>query len=37
MARLASGLFVCGDYREHPSLNRALASGRRTAAALLAG
>ena len=36
-ARLASGLFVCGDYREHPSLNGALASGRRTAAAVLAG
>ena len=33
-ARLASGLFVCGDYREHPSLNGALASGRRTAAAI---
>ena len=30
-ARLASGVFVCGDHREHPSLNGALASARRAA------
>jgi phytoene dehydrogenase-like protein len=29
--RLPSGVFVCGDHREHPSLNGALASGRRAA------
>ena len=27
--RLAAGLYACGDHREHPSLNGALASGRR--------
>ena len=35
-ARLAAGLYACGDHREHPSLNGALASGRRAADALLA-
>jgi protoporphyrinogen oxidase len=30
-ATLSSGVFVCGDHREHPSLNGALASGRRAA------
>lgn len=35
-ARLAAGLFACGDHREHPSLNGALASGRRAAEAVLA-
>ena len=35
-ARLPSGLFVCGDHREHPSLNGALASGRRAADAVAA-
>ncbi len=34
--RLAAGLYACGDHREHPSLNGALASGRRAAEALLA-
>jgi phytoene dehydrogenase-like protein len=34
--RLASGLYACGDHREHPSLNGALASGRRAAEAILA-
>ncbi|MGL6280625.1 MAG: NAD(P)/FAD-dependent oxidoreductase [Gaiella sp.] len=34
--RLASGLYACGDHREHPSLNGALASGRRAAEAVLA-
>jgi len=34
--RLAEGLYACGDHREHPSLNGALASGRRAAAAVLA-
>jgi protoporphyrinogen oxidase len=29
--RLACGAFVCGDHREHPCLNGALASGRRAA------
>ena len=33
---LAAGLFACGDHREHPSLNGALASGRRAAEAVLA-
>jgi phytoene dehydrogenase-like protein len=33
--RLPSGVFVCGDHREHPSLNGALASGRRAAEAVL--
>ncbi|MGZ8688750.1 MAG: FAD-dependent oxidoreductase [Gaiellaceae bacterium] len=33
--RLADGLYACGDHREHPSLNGALASGRRAAEALL--
>jgi protoporphyrinogen oxidase len=35
-ARLAPGLYACGDHREHPSLNGALASGRRAADAVLA-
>jgi protoporphyrinogen oxidase len=35
-ARLAVGLYACGDHREHPSLNGALASGRRAAEAVLA-
>lgn len=35
-AQLASGLFACGDHREHPSLNGALRSGRRAAEAVLA-
>ncbi len=30
-ARLPSRIFVCGDHREHPSLNGALASARRAA------
>jgi len=34
--RIAAGLYACGDHREHPSLNGALASGRRAAEALLA-
>jgi len=34
--RLAAGLYGCGDHREHPSLNGALASGRRAAEAVLA-
>ena len=34
--RLAQGLYACGDHREHPSLNGALASGRRAAEAVLA-
>lgn len=34
-ARLATGLYACGDHREHPSLNGALASGRRAAEAVL--
>jgi phytoene dehydrogenase-like protein len=34
--RLAEGLYACGDHREHPSLNGALASGRRAAEAVLA-
>ena len=34
--RLANGLYACGDHREHPSLNGALASGRRAADAVLA-
>ena len=34
--RLADGLYACGDHREHPSLNGALASGRRAAEAVLA-
>ena len=35
-ALLAPGLYACGDHREHPSLNGALASGRKAAAAILA-
>jgi protoporphyrinogen oxidase len=35
-ARLAAGLYGCGDHRERPSLNGALASGRRAAEAVLA-
>lgn len=34
--RLARGLYACGDHREHPSLNGAMASGRRAAEAALA-
>lgn len=34
--RLAPGLYACGDHREHPSLNGALASGRRAAEAVIA-
>lgn len=34
--RLTAGLYCCGDHREHPSLNGALASGRRAAEAVLA-
>jgi hypothetical protein len=34
--RLAEGLYACGDHREHPSLNGALASGRRAAEAVIA-
>ncbi|WP_411278105.1 protoporphyrinogen/coproporphyrinogen oxidase [Gaiella sp.] len=34
--RLAGGLYACGDHREHPSLNGAMASGRRAAEAVLA-
>jgi glycine/D-amino acid oxidase-like deaminating enzyme len=34
--RLAARLYACGDHREHPSLNGALASGRRAAEAVLA-
>jgi glycine/D-amino acid oxidase-like deaminating enzyme len=33
--RLAAGLYACGDHREHPSLNGALASGRRAAEAVI--
>ncbi len=32
--RLGSGVFVCGDHRELPSLNGAMASGRRAADAV---
>jgi glycine/D-amino acid oxidase-like deaminating enzyme len=35
-ARLAPGLYACGDHREHPSLNGALLSGRHAAEAVLA-
>jgi hypothetical protein len=35
-ARIAAGLYACGDHREHPSLNGAMASGRRAAEAVLA-
>jgi hypothetical protein len=35
-ARLAEGLYACGDHREHPSLNGALRSGRVAAEAVLA-
>jgi phytoene dehydrogenase-like protein len=34
--RAEEGLYVCGDHRAHPSLNGALASGRRAAEAVLA-
>lgn len=34
--RLSDGLYACGDHREHPSLNGALASGREAAEAVLA-
>ena len=33
-ARLTPGLYACGDHREHPSLNGAMASGRRAAEAV---
>lgn len=36
-AHLTAGLYACGDHREHPSLNGALASGRKAAEAILAG
>jgi phytoene dehydrogenase-like protein len=32
--RLAPGLYACGDHRQHPSLDGALGSGRRTADAV---
>jgi glycine/D-amino acid oxidase-like deaminating enzyme len=35
-ARLVPGLYACGDHREHPSLNGAMASGRKAAEAILA-
>jgi hypothetical protein len=35
-ARLAGGLYACGDHRQHPSLNGALRSGRVAAEAVLA-
>ena len=35
-SRLTPGLYACGDHREHPSLNGAMASGRRAAEAVLA-
>jgi glycine/D-amino acid oxidase-like deaminating enzyme len=34
--RLSGGLYACGDHRVHPSLNGALASGRRAAEAVAA-
>ncbi len=34
-SRLASGLYVCGDYRENASINGAMFSGRRAAESLL--
>ena len=34
---LGEGLFVCGDHRDTPSIQGALFSGRRCAAAILAG
>lgn len=34
--RLDSGLFVCGDYRESPSIQGALVSGRKAAEAIIA-
>lgn len=34
--RIEKGLYACGDHRAHPSLNGALASGRRAAEAVLA-
>jgi predicted NAD/FAD-dependent oxidoreductase len=33
--RLRPGLYVCGDHRDNASINGALASGRRAAAAVL--
>lgn len=36
-ARVAEGLYVCGDHRAHASIHGALESGRRAAEALLAG
>lgn len=33
--RVEKGLYACGDHRSHPSLNGAIASGRRAAAAVL--
>ena len=33
--RLAEGVYVCGDYRETPSIQGALASGRRAAESVL--
>jgi protoporphyrinogen oxidase len=34
--RLDSGVFACGDHREHPSLNGALLSGQKAAEAVIA-
>ncbi len=34
--RLDSGVFVCGDHRDHPSIHGAMRSGRRAAEAVLA-
>ncbi|MGI8770283.1 MAG: protoporphyrinogen/coproporphyrinogen oxidase [Acidobacteriaceae bacterium] len=34
--RVTDGIYVCGDYREQPSIQGALASGRRAAEAILA-
>jgi len=33
--KLRPGIFVCGDHRDNASINGALASGRRTAEAVL--
>lgn len=34
--RLTDGLYACGDHRQHPSLDGAMASGRRAAEAVIA-
>ncbi len=36
-AQVAEGLFVCGDHRDHASIQGALVSGRRVAEAVLSG